>query len=260
MRRQLTSLWFPQRSRTSRSSASLAVVGLAWLLVGCGGLTDQSAPVGGAGCPTAVRRLVDPARVAGAEISLVVDGSGSFLGDRAAARSFVASQVAAVVDESIAAGAALRVIVFAGSAGNARSVVECPVLAARFRNEAAREVKTNRLREAARREVWRAVLEGRPPMARPGTSVIGGYVALADARPLHPGPRTALMLSDGIALPEYAVSVDLSGFHLVGMYGVGRAEPPASTPKVDRLRRTWQRWLVDQGAHEVVVSSQGFSR
>ena len=110
-----------------------------------------------------------------------VDGSGSFMGDRAASRTFVAQQVALTVHDAVDKSAALRVIVFGGSAGNARTVVECPVMAVRYRNEAARAAKTAHLKQVARDQVWLAVLNGRPPMARPGTSVVGGYVALADA-------------------------------------------------------------------------------
>ena len=96
-------------------------------------------------------------------------------------------------------------------------------------------------------------------MARPGTSVVGGYVALADATPLTAGRREALMLSDGIALPETVVAVDLSNFSSIGMYGVGQTEPPPSTPEVDRLARSWHAWLTKQGARQVVVSTQGYS-
>ena len=71
------------------------------------------------------------------EISVAVDGSGSFMGDRSASRAFVAQQVALAVDDAVDKSAALRVIVFGGSAGNARTVVECPVMAVRYRNEAA---------------------------------------------------------------------------------------------------------------------------
>ena len=67
------------------------------------------------------------------------------------------------------------------------------------------------------------------------------------------------MLSDGIALPELAVSVDLSGFSGVGMYGVGQTEPPPSTRDVDRLARRWHAWLTGQGARQVEVSTQGYS-
>jgi hypothetical protein len=193
------------------------------------------------------------------EISLVVDGSGSFMGDRTASRTFVAQQVAAIVEEAVDKGAALRVIVFGGSAGNARTVVECPVMAVRYRNEAARAAKLAHLKELARDQVWLAVVNGRPPMARPGTSVVGGYVALADATPLTAGRREALMLSDGIALPETAIAVDLSGFSSMGMYGVGQTEPPPSTEKVNRLAQSWHAWLTRHGAHQVVVSSQGYS-
>ena len=42
--------------------------------------------------------------------------------------------------------------------------------------------------------------------------MVGGYVGLADATPLTAGRREALMLSDGIALPETLVAVDLSNF------------------------------------------------
>ena len=102
--------------------------------------------------------------------------------------AFVAQQVALTVDNAIDKSAALRVIVFGGSAGNARTVVECPVMAVRYRNEAARAAKTAHLKQVARDQVWLAVLNGRPPMARPGTSVVGGYVALADAAQLTGGP------------------------------------------------------------------------
>ena len=67
------------------------------------------------------------------------------------------------------------------------------------------------------------------------------------------------MLSDGIAVPETAVAVDLSNFSSIGMYGVGQTEPPPSTPEVDRLARSWHAWLTKQGARQVAVSTQGYS-
>ena len=117
----------------------------------------------------------------------LVDGSGSFMGDHTASHAFVAQQVGLIVDGAVDKGAALRVIVFGGSAGNARTVVECPVMAVHYRNEAARAAKLAYLKQVARDQVWLAVRNGRPPMARPGTSVVGGYVALADATPLTGG-------------------------------------------------------------------------
>jgi hypothetical protein len=241
----------------ARLVASLMLVGS--LLAGCGTATTHSTSVTGARCPDAVHQLIDPKVIPDLEISLVVDGSGSFMGDRSASRAFVGQQVALTVEESVDKGAALRVIVFGGSAGNARTVVECPVLAVRYRNEAARAAKLAHLKELASDQVWLAVANGRPAMARPGTSVVGGYVALADARPLTTGRREAVILSDGIALPEMAVAVDLSTFSSVGMYGVGQTEPPPSTPEVDRLAQSWHAWLTQQGARQVVVSTQGYS-
>jgi hypothetical protein len=229
-----------------------------WLLVACGNVTTPTTAAG-ALCPDAVQELIDPNAVPELEISLVVDGSGSFMGDRAASRAFVAQQVALTVEEAVDKGAALRVIVFGGSAGNARTVVECPVMAVRYRNEVARPARLAHLKQLASDQVWRAVVDGRPVMARPGTSVVGGYVALADARPLTTGRREAVMLSDGIALPETVVAVDLSKFSTMGMYGVGQTEPPPSTPEVHRLARSWQAWLTKQGAAQAVVSTQGYS-
>ena len=181
------------------------------------------------------------------------------MGDPTASRALVAQQIALTVDHAVDKGAALRVIVFGGSAGNARTVVECPVMAVRYRNQAARPAKLAYLKEVARDQVWLAVQNGRPPMVRPGTSVVGGYVALADAPRLTEGRREALMLSDGIALPEMAVPVDLAKFSSIGMYGVGQTEPPRSTREVDRLARSWHLWLTMQGARQVVVSTQGYS-
>jgi hypothetical protein len=235
----------------------LTLLGL--ILGACGTPTTNTTPVIGTRCPDAVQPLVDPQPTPDLEISLAVDGSGSFMGDRAASRAFVAQQVALTVDDAVDKSAALRVIVFGGSAGNARTVVECPVMAVRYRNEAARAAKTAYLKQVARDQVWLAVLNGRPPMAHPGTSVVGGYVALADAARLTAGRREALMLSDGIALPEMAVAADLSSFTSIGMYGVGQTEPPSSTPDVARLARSWQAWLTLQGARQVVVSTQGYS-
>jgi hypothetical protein len=235
----------------------LTLLGL--ILGACGTpATDMTAAIG-TRCPDAVQQLVDPQVTPDLEISVAVDGSGSFMGDRAASRTFVAQQVALTVHDAVDRSAALRVIVFGGSAGNARTVVECPVMAVRYRNEAARAAKTAHLKQVARDQVWLAVLNGRPPMARPGTSVVGGYVALADAPRLTAGRREALMLSDGIALPEMAVAADLSGFSSIGMYGVGQTEPPPSTPEVARLARSWQAWLTLQGARQVAVSTQGYS-
>jgi hypothetical protein len=229
------------------------------LLVGCGTATRHSTSAAGGLCPDAVHQLIDPNVVPDLEINVVVDGSGSFMGDRVASRDFVAQQLAITVEGAVDKGAALRVIVFGGSAGNARTVVECPAMAVRYRNEAARAAKLAHLKQLARDQVWLAVVNGRPVMARPGTSVVGGYVALADARPLTGGRREALMLSDGIALPETMVAVDLSNFASMGMYGVGQTEPPPSTREVDKLARKWHTWLVKQGAQQVVVSTQGYS-
>jgi len=229
------------------------------ILGGCG--TTVIANISGTEtqCPEAVQQLVDSQATSDLEISLVVDGSGSFMGDRAASGAFVAQQIALTVDHAVDKSAALRVIVFGGSAGNARTVVECPIMAVRHRNEAALPAKLAYLKQVARDQVWLVVRNGRPAMARPGTSVVGGYVALADAAPLTAGRREGLMLSDGIAIPEMAVSVDLSSFDSIAMCGVGQTEPPPNTPEVDRLAHTWRAWLTLHGAQQVVVSSQGYS-
>jgi hypothetical protein len=229
------------------------------LLMACGTATTPTTPATRTRCPDAVKQLVDGQVLPDLEISLVVDGSGSFISDRSTSRAFVAQQVAAAVEDAVDKRAALRVIVFGGSAGNARTVAECPVMAVRYRNEAARAAKLAHLKEVARDQVWLAVVNGRPAMDRPGTSVVGGYLALADATPLTDGRREAVMLSDGIALPESAVAVDLSHFSSIGMYGVGQTEPPPSTREVDKLARSWQAWLTRQGARQVVVSTQGYS-
>jgi hypothetical protein len=244
----------------SRNALLVTLLTLLGLLFGaCGTLTRNTASAIGTLCPNAVQQLVDPQAKPDVEISLVVDGSGSFMGDRAASRAFVAQQIALTVDHAIDKNAALRVIVFGGSAGNARTVVECPVMAVRYRNKAARAAKVAYLKQVARDQVWLAVQNGRPPMVRPGTSVVGGYVALADAAALTEGRREGLMLSDGIALPEMAVSVDLSSYNSIEMYGIGQTEPPPSTREVDRLARRWHTWLTMQGARQVVVSTQGYS-
>ena len=247
----------PLRQHHGLLVTSLTLVGL--LFGGCGISASDMASRNGTRCPDAVERLIDPQIRTNLEISLVVDGSGSFMGDRTAPRAFVAEQVALTVADAVDKRAALRVIVFSGSAGNARSVLECPTMAVRYRNEAARAAKVTHLKEVARDAVWSAVLNGRPPMTRPGTSVVGGFVALAYAAPLISGRREALMLSDGIALPEMAVAIDLSNFSSIGMYGVGQTEPPPSTREVDRLARNWRAWLALHGARQVVVSTQGYS-
>jgi hypothetical protein len=248
-----------RRSATTLNALLVTSTLLGLLLAACGTpTTDRSSAIGGL-CPVAVQQLVDSSVIPDLEISLVVDGSGSFMGERSASRAFVAQQVALSVEEAVDKAAALRVIVFGGSAGNARTVVECPVMAVHYRNEAARAAKLAHLRQVSRDQVWLAVRNGRPAMARPGTSVVGGYVALADATPLTTGRREAVMLSDGIALPEMAVAVDLSVFSSVGMYGLGQTEPPPSTEKVNRLAQSWHAWLTRQGARHVVVSTQGYS-
>jgi hypothetical protein len=246
----------PARQLHGLLVTSLTLLG--FLFGACGPATTNTTSVTETRCPGTVQQLVDSQVTPDLEISLVVDGSSSFLGDNAA-RSFVVQQVAKAVDDAVDRGAALRVIVFGGSAGNARTVVECPVMAVRYRNKAARPAKLGYLKQVAREQVWLAVRNGRPPMARPGTSVVGGYVALADATPLATSRRVALMLSDGIALPEDAVAVDLSKFSSIGMYGVGQTEPPPSTRAVEQLDRSWHAWLTLQGARQVVVSTQGYS-
>jgi|SoimicmetaTmtLPB_FD_contig_81_557867_length_1639_multi_2_in_0_out_0_2 hypothetical protein len=254
----------PSLSKGTESCPRQALLVTLLMLIGllfgsCGTPTTNTPPATGTPCPHAVQQLVDPRVTPDMEISLAVDGSGSFMGDRGASRTFVAQQVARAVDDAVDKAAAFRVIVFGGSAGNARTVVECPVMAVRYRNEAARAAKAAYLKQVAHDQVWLAVLNGRPPMARPGTSVVGGYVALADAARLSVGRREALMLSDGLALPEMAVAADLSGFSSLGMYGVGQTEPPPSTRDVARLARSWNAWLALQGARQVVVSTQGYS-
>ena len=249
---------FTGRSVRQRPALMVTFLTLLGLILGaCGPRATTDAM--GTRCPDAVQQLVDSKVTPDLEISLAVDGSGSFMGDRATSRTFVAQQVEVTVDDAVDKAAALRVIVFSGSAGNARTVVECPVMAARYRNDVARAAKTAHLKQVARDEVWLAVLNGRPPMVRPGTSVVGGYLALADAARLTGGRRDALMLSDGIALPEMAVAADLSGFSSIGMYGVGQTEPPPSTRDVARLARSWHAWLTLQGARQVAVSTQGYS-
>lgn len=251
-----------QAGRSLRSRHALLVISLTLLglLCGaCGTLTTNPTSTTETRCPDAVQQLVHRQATPDLEISLVVDGSGSFMGDHMASRAFVTQQVGTIVEAAIDQGAALRVIVFGGSAGNARTVVECPAMAVRYRNEAARAAKLAYLKQVARDQVWSAVRNGRPAMARPGTSVVGGYVALANATALTEGRREALMLSDGIALPEMAVAVDLRKFTSIGMYGVGQTEPPPSTREVDRLAQNWHNWLTRQGAQQVVVSTQGYS-
>lgn len=254
-----------QHEHTRRTAAKLdallvtSLMLFASLLLACGTATTTTTLATGNRCPEAVQQLVDPNVIPDLEISLVVDGSGSFISDRTGSRAFVAQQIAAAVEDAVDRGAALRVIVFGGSAGNARTVAECPVMAVRYRNKAARAAKLAHLKELASDQVWLAVVNGRPAMDRPGTSVVGGYVALADAAPLTAGRRDAVMLSDGIALPETAVAVDLSHFGSIGMYGVGQTEPPPSTREVNELARSWQAWLTRQGARQVVVSTQGYS-
>ena len=131
-------------------------------------------------------------------------------------------------------------------------------MAVGYRNEAARPAKTAHLKQVARDHVWDAVLSGRPPMAQPGTSVVGGYVALADAARLTVGRREALMLSDGIALPEMAVAADLSGFSSIGMYGVGQTEPPPVPMTLSTGSELAGPACAARG-RQVVVSTQGYS-
>jgi hypothetical protein len=232
------------------------------LLTGCASATVDTGLAAGspAGCPAAVGRLLGTGP-APTELDLVVDGSGSYLRPGEASQAYVLQQVDAAVDRAIEQHAALRVLVFAGSAGDVASVVACPALVPRVRNEAARPARTSQLRETTRREVRREVLAGRPAMAKPGTSVVGGFVALGDVAPLAPPPaaRTAVMLTDGVALPESGDSVDLSGFAEVGMYGVGHTTKPLTTAKVERLRSHWQAWLEAHQSHRSRVSSQPYS-
>jgi hypothetical protein len=115
-----------------------------------------------------------------------------------ASRAFVAQQVVLTVEGAVDKRAALRVIVFAGLAGNARTVVGCPVMSCATAMKPLRPATLARVKQLASDQVWLAVLKGRPAMARPGKSVVGGYVALADARPLTTGRREAVILSDGI--------------------------------------------------------------
>jgi hypothetical protein len=84
-----------------------------WLFVACGTTTTtETTSATGTRCPDAVKQLVDPKVIPDLEISLAVDGSGSFMGDRTASRAFVAQQVALTVEDAVDKGAALRVIVF----------------------------------------------------------------------------------------------------------------------------------------------------
>jgi hypothetical protein len=146
-----------RRSATTLNALLVTSTLLGLLLAACGTpTTDRSSAIGGL-CPVAVQQLVDSSVIPDLEISLVVDGSGSFMGERSASRAFVAQQVALSVEEAVDKAAALRVIVFGGSAGNARTVVECPVMAVHYRNEAARAAKLAHLRQVSRDQVWLAI-------------------------------------------------------------------------------------------------------
>ena len=196
-----------------RPHALLAIsLTLLGLLVGaCSTPTTNTTSATGTPCPNAVQQLVDRQVTPDLEISLVVDGSGSFMGDRSASRAFVAQQVALTVDDAVdkgcrASGDRFRWI---GRQCPHRRRVPGDGRALPKRSRSGGEACLPQA-GGTRSGLAGRVVNGRPPMARPGTSVVGGYVALADAAPLTVGRREALMLSDGIALPEMAVAVDLS--------------------------------------------------
>ena len=65
--------------------------------------------------------------------------------------------------------------------------MQSPAVAVRYRNQAARAANVAYLKQVACDQVWLAVLSGRPPMVRPGTSVAAG---LTRARSTSAGWRS----------------------------------------------------------------------
>jgi hypothetical protein len=235
------------RSRIERLivAAVAAIVTVLVLGSGCSRphLEGQS-PQSVGSCP--VERLVDPTKKATEEIDLTVDKSASFI-NSSAARARVEAQVRAAVEAAVEQNAAMRVLVFAGSVATVRVVVVCPVMAAKFNNPAARENRTTYLRQVAADQVWAAVRDAQPAKGGSGTSVVGGWVAMAEAAPLA-SHRHALMLSDGRGGQEDS-DVDLAGFATVGMFSVGRVATTASgTESTTALIDRWKQWLTRHGA------------
>jgi hypothetical protein len=232
------------------------------LLVGCSlqsAAKSPGLPPGGAAglCPAAITELVDVGKKPATEWDLSLDKSGSFV-NSSGGISRAEAQVQAVVEKAVADGAALRIWVFAGSLATVKTVIVCSTMAVKHNNDAAKSSKADHLRQVASDAVWEAVRTASVAAGGKGTSVVGGWAAVAEADALAEH-RHAVMISDGRGTLE-EVAVDLSGFETVGMYSIGRvAKKSSDTQKTAALVERWRKWLTSHGAeHGLTVTSGEF--
>ena len=226
----------------------VGVAGAALVLAGGCSVQQSEAksPISAGSCPEKVVQLIDSAKTPAEELDVMVDKSKSYVGsDAAVAR--MERQVQAAVSKAVDTGAALRVSVFVGSVATVDDVVVCPTMAAKFNNDSAKPSRVAYLKKVAVDEVLAAVRDAKPSKGGKGTSVVGGWAAMAAATPLA-DQRHAVMLSDGRGGQE-DVPVKLRGFATVGMYSVGRtADGTADTESTEKLVTRWKKWLTSHGA------------
>jgi hypothetical protein len=241
--------------------AIIAAVAMPVLVAGCSlqsaAKSPGSPPGGVAGsCPAAIVELVDATKTPSDEWDLSLDKSESAVGSPAG-MTRAEAQVRAAVERAVDDEAALKISVFVGSVATVTDVVMCLTLAVKYNNTAAKPRKTAHLRQVASNAAWEAVRAAKPAPGGAGTSVVGGWAALAEATPLAEH-RHAVMISDGRG-PLEDITVDLSGFETTGMYAVGRvAREAATTAKTASLVERWRMWLTSHGAHGLTVTSGEF--
>lgn len=267
------------RSRPGPASVAVvaaAIATAAVLLAGCGdgGTTSAAPPTvdseglrpaeplgAGGDCPDQISRIADPETPASAETVLALDFSGSFIGTEQA-RTRIRGQARALVEQSVERGQALRILSFTRTASGASTIVACSSLAPRYNNAAARPRKVENLKRQATAAVdlalESAIRTRLTQKAGPGTSIVGGFLAIAQSTSLvRPGtPRDAVMFTDGDGLDEDA-AIDLSAFRSVSLYGVGAsANGPMDTEAADAAAAGWVRWLTEHGAKRPNASTQ----
>ncbi|NHC44693.1 hypothetical protein [Motilibacter aurantiacus] len=251
----------------------LPLVLLAGLAVaGCGG-SDGGGPDGGGdapaaaaagtgACPDRLEPLLTADEAAKGEITVAIDQSGSYW-NSTSAEARIKPQIEAVVANAVEQSRALRVITFTGTASGAQTVFACSNLLPAHNNEAALAQKQRYVAQQAAAELWTQLTAARaqPAPSAPGTSIVGGWLAVAQSTPLAPdgSPRDAVMLTDGAGLPEQAVKVDLSAFSGVQMHGIGAVDgAPWTTERTAKTIDEWAEWLRGSGVPSPEVSSQSY--
>ncbi|NHC13483.1 hypothetical protein [Motilibacter deserti] len=243
------------------------LAGLATAACGSSDAADDtaapSAPSGPTGaCPDTLEPLLKTDEAAKGEITVAIDQSGSYW-NSASAEARIRPQVEAVVADAVEQSRALRVITFTGTASGAQTVFACANLLPAHNNEAALAQKQRYVTQEAAQLVWSQLTAARaqPAPSAPGTSIVGGWLAVAQSTPLAPEgtPRDVVMLTDGAGLPEQSVEVDLSAFATVEMHGIGAVDgAPWTTERTVKTIDQWSEWLRGSGAPAPEVSSQSY--